>query len=107
MTINDLSPRLNFILSIEDKKRINISVLRSSIRVTIDVHGLSVHKAKVLISNIIILTPSALYLVINHGYRHGTAIRDALNENKLNARIFWQEISENNPGLTHMRVLAA
>ena len=90
----------------EDVIRIKEHISNNKEMISVDLHGLTVAKAKRLLSNIIALDKDGKDILIIHGYNHGTAIKDMVNDEKLlnNPRISKRETSIYNLGQTKLKI---
>ena len=98
------SERLAFIFSVEELRRINVSVNKKRMMVVVDVHGLKTYEAKRFINNIINVIKTEFTLIVIHGYNHGTAIKDMLNGCFSNNHVKEKFGDSSNPGITYLLV---
>ena len=97
--------RLQMILTTDEISRLTISDSeKGNVNITVDVHGMKCSQAKRFINNIINAVHTAFQLVIIHGYKHGTAIKDMLAENFKNTHIATQYQDPFNQGITYMAI---
>ena len=74
---------------------------------TVDLHGLGTKDSLVLLNNIINLNRDSCNLCVIHGFNHGTALREMINERFRNPRIKDRTILKDNPGMTILSCEAA
>ena len=100
--------KLRFIITEKDLKRITFKQTADNNPVVIiDVHGMKCYEAKRFINNLVnLLLQTDFQLIVIHGYKHGTAIKDMLATNYDNNRVYKQHIDPNNLGVTHMYIAA-
>lgn len=102
--VND---RLKMILTHEEISRFKVSESNPAhIKIVADVHGMKCYQARRFISNIINAARVVFKLIIIHGYKHGTTIKDMLAENFSNNHIYDQFPDTRNQGVTHMLIAA-
>lgn len=77
-------------------------------KLVLDVHGFSVKKAKNTINHIIALNNNSFTLEVIHGYVHGTAIKEVVNDttNTINKRIQKRKTFTSNYGITKLEIAA-
>lgn len=102
------STKLRLIFTEKDIRRISLNKIQTNnLVVTIDVHGMKCYEAKRFINNLVnLLLQTDFQLIVIHGYRHGTSIKDMLATNYDNNRVYKQHIDPNNQGVTHMYIAA-
>lgn len=103
--MNTAEIRLTTILSKSDMKRITIKTKKGMIKIYADVHGMKVWEAKRFINNILNLMKEAIELIIIHGYKHGSAIKEMLENEFNNGHVKSITPDRDNQGVTH--ILAA
>jgi len=102
-----VASRLSMILTKEELSRLSIRENSGSeLRIVADVHGMKCVQVRRLINNIISIVRGAFQLIIIHGYNHGTAIRDMLENDFNNEHISESFIEPYNLGVTHMVIAA-
>lgn len=72
----------------------------------LDVHGLPVHEARMLIKNVGALMSSKDNLTVIHGYNHGTAIKEMLAKDGLFRRTYTLTENAYNKGRTSIQFAA-
>lgn len=107
MEYEELLNRLSFVVYGDNKWRLTVSQQKDTVpEITCDVHGLSVPEARRMIRNIINITRVPIYLIVIHGYNHGTAIKDMLAQEDVADRIVNRFCPESNPGEIVMNIAA-
>lgn len=102
-----VAAKLELIFTPEELTRIKIAEDKMRrLLVIADVHGLKCHQAKRFINNIVNIIHSSFRLMVIHGYTHGTAIKDMLQQNFHNQHV--QELFPDyrNQGVTHIIIAA-
>lgn len=94
--------RLSRVMSSEALQRVclDFSSENESWIIKVDVHGLTCRDAKRFVNNIINLTDGGCQVIVIHGYRHGTSIRDMLRNGFKNSHIHHWTASPTNQGIT-------
>ena len=108
--INMAKARLSMILTEEEMERLTFAEkeIKNKKEISADVHGLSTKKAKQFLKNIINTIMDTFYLIVIHGYTHGTAIRDMIWTTKeLGQRAGKPTCPDKNYGRTVMEIAAA
>lgn len=101
MGYKEIVYRMAFLLPTGGVSRIETMELADGdVRVTVDVHGLTVAQARRLLNNIIAMIRRPFSLEIIHGYHHGTAIRDMIYTDYHNPKMISRHINMCNPGIT-------
>lgn len=102
-----VATRLKMVFSMRELNRLEITEeMDGTVRITVDVHGMTCHEARRFINNIINLVRIAFRLIIIHGYNHGTAIKDMLAQNFTNTHVAEQHADPWNQGVTYMSIAA-
>lgn len=95
---NALKNKILLIMKKDDVERIRVS--DDGNEIIVDLHSLGTREAMILINNIINLNRDECNIKIIHGYNHGTAIKDMINNRFVNKRIVDRKGLSNNPGVT-------
>lgn len=99
--------KLNMIFTSDEMARLNVNnSMDGSIQIIVDVHGMKCCQVRRFINNIINIVRETFRLIIIHGYNHGTAIKEMLNQNFSNPHIRKQYNDLYNQGITHMLIVA-
>ena len=93
--------KLSLIFTNDDMKRIHVKENKGETKIIADVHGMSVRSAKRFINNILNVVRMNIQLIVIHGYNHGTAIRDMINNHFENEHVVSKYIDKDNKGVTH------
>ena len=72
--------------------------------VTVDVHGLTVKEARRLLLNLIAIDKEGCDVKVIHGYHHGTAIKEMIQNDLPNPRVIEKTEPLYNPGATVLTV---
>ena len=75
--------------------------------IRVDVHGLTKPAAKRFINNIINIIRDAFGLLIVHGFRHGTVIKEMLRSEFWNPKVSDMYEAPSNPGVTYLVIMPA
>ena len=70
----------------------------------VDLHGLTVHKAKRLLSNLIAINSDCIDICAIHGYNHGTAIKEMIHRSFVTPEHLSIKNVEGNYGRTIVKV---
>lgn len=98
-----LSARINLLFP-KDLSRLTIHE-DGGVSILIDVHGLSCHEARRLITNMVNVGCNMAYtLVIIHGFNRGTAIKDMLANDFSLSRVHSNWPDPVNPGVTYLSI---
>ena len=105
MKAEDLHIRLRMIYTENMIERIQVlSSLEGKIeKIIVDVHGLSCQEARQFINNVINLSFGSCTVEVIHGYRHGTKIKEMIQEKFLNPYIKLIIPDQFNLGVTYLR----
>jgi DNA-nicking Smr family endonuclease len=89
-------------------KSVHISGSENAKKLVFDAHGFTAKKAKKTINNLIAVNKNEFTLEVIHGYHHGTAIKDLVNdtENTVNKRVSKRKTFKENPGVTQLLIEA-
>lgn len=104
MAQKKLWSQLSMVLSKEILNRITFAK-GESIKVILDLHGLSVNQARKVLNNVINITSrvAGCLLVVVHGFHHGTKIKDML-VNFPNPHVSGSTPSKTNAGVTYLTI---
>lgn len=97
--------REELIFTSEEMARISTDAAAGNDNITVDVHGLKPREAMRFLKNVVALHyREDFVLTVIHGYNHGTAIKEMLQNTQLSCRV--EDISSCawNPGVTMFRV---
>ncbi len=97
-----MEEKLFTILTEEEMKRFKFE----KGRITVDLHHLTVRKARRIVNNLIALSGDGGIITLIHGYNNGTAIKDMIRREIINSRIIDKEVRRNNPGITDIKLAA-
>ncbi len=98
----NIENKLKMILPDTDMKRITIKNKKGKIKIFADVHGMKVWEAKRFINNILNLIRETMELIIIHGYKHGSAIKEMLQKEFDNGHVTKISPDRDNMGVTHI-----
>lgn len=84
---DNIQSRLSLILTKEDMNRLKFRERKGEKEIIADVHGMKCNKAKIFINNIVNLVREAVRVIVIHGYNHGTAIKEMINNEYKNPHI--------------------
>lgn len=104
MEIKEIEYRMEFLLPEGSQRWLEAVEEDDTVKVTVDLHGLSTTQAKRLLNNIIAAIRRPFRLEAIHGYHHGTAIRDMIYTDLPNPKIQSRHLEFWNPGITVMAV---
>ena len=102
-----MQQKLQLILSKEKYERITFNKENDEEYITIDLHYLSCRDAERLVRNVIAVSDESFELELIHGYIHGTALKQMLENYKISDRIIQRQGVAYNLGMTKMKVRAA
>lgn len=88
----------------DDLQRINVI---SDNEVSVDLHGLGTRASIVLVNNVINLNRGKCELSVIHGFNHGTALKDMINNRFHNPRVINMKRVVGNYGVTVLECAAA
>ena len=83
-----------------ERIRIITSPSGEVVKVSVDVHGLTCREARRFISNVVNISGGFCVIEIIHGYRHGTRLKDMLQNRFSNPHISQIATDFTNPGVT-------
>ena len=106
MGCEQMRERMTFILAGDSMTRVQITSDGDGPKITLDLHGMSCKLARRVVKSIIAMYRFSFELVLIHGYNHGTALKDMLNNSFDYDRIMSKSSSENNPGVTKFAIAA-
>lgn len=97
-----LMNRLSLVLTKEEMNRVKIKKNdKTNIdKLVVDLHQLGTKKAMILINNIINLNREECEIEAIHGYNHGIALKDMINQRFYNPRITEKKSVAKNLGIT-------
>lgn len=102
-----INSRLGMVFTNEEIGRLTINEIdENNIRIVADVHGMKCSQARRFINNIINIVRTPFQLIIIHGYKHGTAIKDMFSRNFCNTHVSEKHLDSYNQGVTHMLIAA-
>lgn len=93
----ELKSRLALVLKKEDLARIKVP---DEDKVIIDLHNLGTKEAMILVNNVINLNKKECEINVIHGYNHGIALKDMINNRFKNSRIVERKSVAGNEGMT-------
>lgn len=96
--------RFSLVLKKEDMARIHV---KNEAEIFVDLHGLRTDEAIKFLNNIINLNKEECIIRVIHGFNHGTALRDMINNRFCNPRIRNRQVVKSNPGMTILRCASA
>lgn len=100
-----VNARLEMILTKEELSRIKITKNQFNIlRLIVDLHKMTTREAKKFLNNLINVLRGNFELKIIHGYNHGTAIKEMLQNDFCNGKIKGKYVDEYNPGATFVTI---
>ena len=100
--------KMTFLMCGEDICRLNfVENEDGSIKVVVDLHGLSKRNAIRMLSNIMVLCRFQFELEVVHGFNHGTAIKEYIFKEMHNDRVVHKQSPFYNPGITDLMIAAA
>lgn len=94
---NTVIDRMELVFKKEDMERIKAG---KNGEITVDLHGLGTKESIVLLNNIININMDSCKIRVIHGYNHGVALKDMVNQRFCNQRITERFTSKKNPGIT-------
>ncbi len=107
MSNEALLSRISFVVFGDDCWRVKIDFkVVGSPEIIYDAHGQTVLEARRTIRNIANIVMAPITLIVIHGYRHGTAIKEMLAEENFSGRLICRYSPEFNPGETFMEIAA-
>ena len=102
MNAGYLATRYETVFAKPALERISIitSPSREVMKISVDVHGLTCREARRFISNVVNISGGFCVIEIIHGYRHGSRIKDMLQNRFSNPHISQIATDFTNPGVT-------
>lgn len=97
--------RLEKIFTQDEIARLTIREKQSVIRIVVNVHGLKCSQVRQLLNNLISVMHMKFQLLVIHGYNHGTAIKNMLENDFQNCHVTKLYPDPFNKGVTHMSVI--
>lgn len=103
MAYETIMERMTYILQGIDLCRVEVRFSEcGEVIIKVDLHGMSCRMAQLVINNIISMYRFSFTLDLVHGYNHGTAIKQLINEKICNKRISRKYCNSWNPGETFL-----
>lgn len=93
----ELKSRLALVLKKDDLARIKVV---DEEKILVDLHNLGTKEAMILVNNIINLNRNECEISVIHGYNHGIALKDMINNRFKNSRIVARKSVVGNEGMT-------
>lgn len=87
MEKENIRNRLSIIMTKDELKRLTFNQEKGEVEIVADVHGMKCVYAKRFLNNILNLSNQKIKLTVIHGYNHGTAIKDMINNGLGNSHI--------------------
>ncbi len=108
-SIQDTLNKIKTIVTPEIAENIHAVDCENVKKLVIDVHGLSAKTAKRTINNIVAVNRAGYEVQIIHGYNHGTAIKEMLQDkNRISSkRIKNRKGCKHNLGITNLEISPA
>ena len=97
--------RLEQIFTQDELSRFAITEKQSGVRIVVNVHGLKCFQVRQLLNNLISVLRMKFHLLVIHGYNHGTAIKNMLENDFKNCHVTNMRPDPFNKGVTHMSVI--
>lgn len=99
--MNELRCKVEFVLPASEIGRVSYRPGDEGVEIVLDLHGLTCREARRIIVNLVNILRQRVWIVLIHGYRHGTAIKDMLPTIR-NEHIAMMQPDPHNQGRTHL-----
>ena len=104
--VKSIVNRINTIFTQEEIDRITFGASGDgTIDITVDAHGMTCSMLRRYLNNLICVVHTRFRLVVIHGYKHGTALKEMLAEMYHNQHVTDRFVHPDNPGRTCMVIM--